>query len=59
MDKPHKVEETAGTYSVAPRAAEKTPPTQPAIRLADAKAVRKTNDKLMQVHRKVLQKLAQ
>ena len=59
MAKPHKVEEPAGTYAAAPRPSEKTPAVQTGVRFADAKTVQKTNAKLMQVHRKVLQKLAQ
>ncbi len=59
MPKPRKVEEPAGTYPAAPKPPEKTPAEQPAIRLANLPDVRKANAKLMQVHRKVLQKLAQ
>lgn len=59
MAKPHKVEEPAATYGAAPKSAEKTPAAQPAVRFASVPDVRKTNAKLMQVHRKVLQKLAQ
>jgi len=59
MAKPRKVEEPAGTYSAAPKPPEKTPAAQAALRLASLEDVRKTNAKLMQVHRKVLQKLAQ
>ena len=59
MAKPHKVEEPAGTYLPAPKPPEKVPVPQPGVRLANLQEVRKTNAKLMQVHRKVLQKLAQ
>lgn len=59
MAKPRKVEEPAAPYSAAPKQEEKTSSAQPGVRLADLEAVRKTNAQLMQVHRKVLQKLAQ
>lgn len=59
MAKPHKVEEPAGTYSAAPKPPEKTPAAQAGVRLANLSDVRKSNAKLIQVHRKVLQKLAQ
>jgi hypothetical protein len=62
--KTDKVEETAAPY-LAKQVAKKdavapvTKPSDPGMRYADLAAVRKTNAKLMQVHRKVLQKLAQ
>jgi hypothetical protein len=59
MAKPHKVEEPAGAYTAASKPSEKTPAAQPGVRLANLQDVRKTNAKLIQVHRKVLQKLAQ
>jgi len=59
MTKPRKVEEPAGTYPAAPKPPEKTPAAQPGVRLANLPDVRKINAKLIQVHRKVLQKLAQ
>ncbi len=59
MAKPHKVEEPAGTYSAAPKPPEKTPAPPRGVRLANLQDVRKTNSRLLQVHRKVLQKLAQ
>ena len=60
MAKPHKVEEPAAPYLAAKTPAPKTPaPVQPAVRVASLEEVRKNNAKLMQVHRKVLQKLAQ
>jgi len=60
MAKPRKVEEPAATYTAAKPAA-KLPAAaaQPAVRFAKLEDVRKTNTKLVQVHRKVLQKLAQ
>ena len=59
MAKPHKVEEPAGTYSASAKKPANSAAPQPAVRLADLKEVRKANAKLMQVHRRVLQKLAQ
>ncbi len=59
MAKPHKIEEPAGTYTAAPKPPEKAPTTQPGVRLAKLAEVQKANAKLIQVHRKVLQKLAQ
>jgi hypothetical protein len=59
MAKPRKVEEPAAPYNAAPKLEKKTAAAQPGMRLAELDAVRKTNAKLMQVHRKVLQKLAQ
>jgi hypothetical protein len=59
MAKPRKVQEPAAPYTASPKPKEKTLSAQPGMRLADLDAVRKTNAKLMQVHRKVLQKLAQ
>jgi len=53
-----KVAESAGTYTAKPSSA-KAAPAQPGIRLASLQEVRKANAKLIQVHRKVLQKLAQ
>jgi hypothetical protein len=58
MAKPRKVEEPAAPYTVA-KSGKKTPPALDGVRLANLDDVRKTNAKLMQVHRKVLQKLAQ
>jgi len=55
MAKPRKVQEPAGSYAAKKPAAS----AQPGIRVADLAEVRKANAKLMQVHRKVLQKLAQ
>ena len=59
MAKQHKVEEPAGTYTAGPKPAEKIPAEESAVRLANLQDVRKTNARLIQVHRKVLQKLAQ
>lgn len=59
MAKPRKVEEPAGTYTAGPKPSEKIPAAQPGVRLANLQDVRKTNARLIQVHRKVLQKLAQ
>lgn len=53
--KPDKIEDPAASYGT------KKVPEQSAasgLRYADLNAVRKNNEKLMQVHRKVLQKLA-
>ena len=58
----NKVEETAASYAAKPpaKAAVAAPkPVEPGVRLADLAAVRRSNAKLLQVHRKVLQKLAQ
>jgi hypothetical protein len=55
MAKPRKVQEPAATYGTKAPAA----PGRPDIRLVKLKDVQKLNAKLMQVHRKVLQKLAQ
>jgi hypothetical protein len=57
--KPRKVEEPAGTYATAPKLPEASPMAQPGLRLARIQDVRKTNARLMQVHRKILEKLAQ
>lgn len=60
MAKPRKVEEPAGTYVAAKSPAPKSPvPVQSPLRRARSEDVRKMNARLMQVHRKVLQKLAQ
>jgi len=55
--KPTKVEETTAPYAVKPTKTDAV--ASPGIRYASAQDVRETNAKLMQVHRKVLQKLAQ
>ena len=57
--KPAKVDEPATTYGAKKRATPAAVPAPAGIRFADLQEVRKTNAKLMQVHRKVLQKLAQ
>lgn len=62
--KTHKLEEppqaafdlSMGTGKIGPK---ETPADESAIRFANVDDVRKTNEKLMRVHRKVLQKLAQ
>jgi hypothetical protein len=59
MPKRRKVEESAAPYLVSPKAEKKKSAPSGGVRLADLDAVQKTNAKLMQVHRKVLQKLAQ
>ena len=59
MAKPHKVEEPAAPYTASAKKQVRATAPQPAVRLADLQDVRKNNAKLMQVHRKVLQKLAQ
>lgn len=58
MAKPRKVEEPATPY-VTPKSDGKNLPSRVGVRVADLSEVKKTNAKLMQVHRKVLQKLAQ
>ena len=60
MAKPRKVEEPAGAYS-AKKPSPKVPAAaaQPVTRFVKQGEVEKTNARLMQVHRKVLQKLAQ
>jgi hypothetical protein len=58
MAKPRKVGEPAGTYA-AKMPATKAAPGQPVIRYAKLESVKKTNEKLMQVHHEVLKKLAQ
>jgi hypothetical protein len=56
MAKRHKVEEPAGTYSALPKG---TPKQGAAgVRYARNEDVRKANEKLMKVHREVLEKLA-
>lgn len=56
--KPHKVEEPQAAYTAKkPAKAPSAPPTGP--RFADPDKVRATNAKLIQVHKTVLQKLAQ
>lgn len=55
MAKPRKVEEPAGTYLTSPKSGEKAA----AVRHARSEDVKKVNAQLMQIHRKVLQKLAQ
>lgn len=57
--KPAKVEEAAAPYTAKKQPKVEPAPAQPGIRYADLEKVRKTNARLMQVHRKVLQKLAQ
>jgi hypothetical protein len=59
--KPNKAAETAAPYPAA-KPATKTPArnaTEPGIRSADVSEVRQNNARLMRVHHKVLQKLAQ
>ncbi|MDI1250765.1 MAG: hypothetical protein PSV13_18020 [Lacunisphaera sp.] len=57
--KPHKIEEPKAAYATR-KAAKTTPaPAQPGIRYAALDKVRASNAKLIQVHSKVLQKLAQ
>lgn len=53
--KPIKVEEPASTYP----AKKPVVPAQPGGQVADLETVRKNNARLMQVHAKVLKKLAQ
>ncbi len=50
--KPHKAEEAAAPYTAKK-------PVQEGVRKAKVEDVRKANAKLIQVHRAVLQKLAQ
>jgi hypothetical protein len=58
--KPSKVEESQSTYAAKkPAKAEPAPVQTGGTRYADLKKVRETNAKLIQVHRTVLQKLAQ
>ena len=54
-----KVEESATPYAAKKPAKAEPAPTQSALRYADLGKVRETNAKLIQVHRVVLQKLAQ
>lgn len=57
MSKPRKtdkVEEPAGTYFASPQSSSKAPN----VRYARRKDVMKTNEKLMRIHRRVLEKLA-
>lgn len=56
MNKPHKVEEPAGTYSASPKSSAKN--SSPRVRYAQREDVLKTNERLIKVHRKVLEKLA-
>ena len=61
--KPRKVEETAAPYAAKKATQPATPATKPensgGVRYANLEKVRQTNAKLIQVHRDVLQKLAQ
>lgn len=57
MPKPRKVEEAAAAYVTSPKAPQGS--AQPNVRYARSEDVRQSNARLMQVHRKVLQKLAQ
>ena len=61
--KPHKVEETATPYAAKKATQPAAPATKPensgGVRYANLEKVRQTNAKLIQVHRDVLQKLAQ
>lgn len=57
--KPAKIEESATPYAAKKPAKAEPAPAQPGIRFADLAKVRETNAKLIQVHRVVLQKLAQ
>ena len=61
MAKPRKVEDPVGTYEGLPKkgSAPVQPVRPPAVRYARSEDVRKANAKLMQVHREVLQELAQ
>ena len=59
MTKPRKVEEPANVYPAKPKPAAKETPAPATVRTANLADVRRTNAQLMQVHRKVLQKLAQ
>ena len=52
--KPHKVAEPQAPYP-----AKKPAKAEPGVKYADPAKVKETNAKLMQVHRKVLEKLAQ
>ena len=61
--KPHKVEETAAPSAAKKAAQPAAPAAKPenagGVRYASLEKVRLTNAKLIQVHRDVLQKLAQ
>jgi hypothetical protein len=58
--KPDKVEEPTVPYTAKKAVAQPVAkPAESGVRYADLAEVRKANAKLMQVHRKVLQKLAQ
>lgn len=56
--KPHKVEESAASY-VPEKSAAASPSAKAGSHSLDLEKIRATNAKLMQVHHKVLQKLAQ
>lgn len=58
MKKIRKAEEPAAAYSVSPKETPKSSP-ESGPRFADDEKVLKANAKIMRVHRKVLQKLAQ
>jgi hypothetical protein len=57
--KPAKVEETKAPYAAKKPAKVEPAPAQTGIRYTDLEKVRMGNAKLIQVHSKVLQKLAQ
>lgn len=57
--KPHKVEEATAPYAAKKPAKAGAPVSSSGPRFADLEKVRAGNAKLIQVHRKVLQKLAQ
>ena len=61
--KPHKVEETTAAYAAKKAAQPAVPATKTensgGVRYANLEKIRQTNAKLIQVHRDVLQKLAQ
>lgn len=57
--KPHKAEESAAPYVAKKPAMPAAAPAQSGTKTIDLEEVKRTNAKLMQVHRTVLQKLAQ
>ena len=56
--KPHKIEEAKAPYP-AKKPVKAVPAQAAGVRFANMEKVRASNAKLIQVHRKVLQKLAQ
>jgi hypothetical protein len=57
--KPRKIEESATPYSAKKSSKKEPSPSQSGPRFADLEKIRAGNAKLLQVHHKVLQKLAQ